>query len=788
IWYHLQYQGHPVVLLICFEYEFRVKCENIGGESDWSEVSEPIIPKSDTAPRAPLFKEELRDMTVKYKANATFVCKVVGHPKPVVKWYRSGKEILPDGEKIKVQEFKGGYYQLVISAADENDATVYQIRATNQEGSISTTVNLDIHLPDHLKGMGAVHAIRGEVVTIKIPCSGKPEPAITWQKGKDLIDNTAYHQVIVTRSFTSLVFLKGVQRKDAGYYIICAKNRFGMDKQTVELDVADIPDPPKDVKISDISRDSITLTWSPPANDGGSQIINYIVEKCPTSGDRWIRVAQTSEPQYTLINLFGKTKYQFRVIAENKFGLSDPSLPTEAVTTKEDTSIIRNYDEEVDEDREITKEEAPHSKLKNVPVQYQIAEEFARSGHFGIVHRCIEKVSKKTFMAKFIKVKGADRELVAREIETFNLARHKNILYLHESFDSLEEYVLIYEFISGVDIFERLGTANFDLTEQEIVRYMRQVCHALKFLHSLNYGHFDIRPDNIVYVTRRSTTVKIIEMGQARVLTPGDNLRIQFTAPEYYAPEIHRHDFVSTATDMWSVGVLAYVLLSGLNPFAAESKEKMIENISNVEYIFDGEAFKDVSVLAMDFVDRLLVKERKNRMTAAEALEHPWLKMKIENISNKVMKTLRHRRYYQSLVKKEWSTVVSGARIAYGGAFRNQRGITVERVKVATPEQGLRAGPILHGSAEEGGHVRFVCNLVNYDKNTEVTWFFGSRKLTASHKYEISYANGIASIYVKDIEESDDGLYRCQVVSQDAQENAYAELFVESGEFDITEE
>uniref|UniRef100_A0AAY4B5S2 Ig-like domain-containing protein n=1 Tax=Denticeps clupeoides TaxID=299321 RepID=A0AAY4B5S2_9TELE len=127
------------------------------------------------------------------------------------------------------------------------------------------------------------------------------------------------------------------------------------------------------------------------------------------------------------------------------------------------------------------------------------------------------------------------------------------------------------------------------------------------------------------------------------------------------------------------------------------------------------------------------------------------------------MKTLRHRRYYQSLVKKEWSTVVSGARIAYGGAFRNQRGITVERVKVATPEQGLRAGPILHGSAEEGGHVRFVCNLVNYDKNTEVTWFFGSRKLTASHKYEISYANGIASIYVKDIEESDDGLYRCQL-------------------------
>uniref|UniRef100_A0A8C1W914 Protein kinase domain-containing protein n=1 Tax=Cyprinus carpio TaxID=7962 RepID=A0A8C1W914_CYPCA len=358
------------------------------------------------------------------------------------------------------------------------------------------------------------------------------------------------------------------------------------------------------------------------------------------------------------MSLFGKTKYQFRVIAENHFGLSGPSVPTDAVTTKEDKLAIRNYDEEVDETREITKAEAPHSKVKLLPSLYTVSEELARNGQFGIVHRCVEISSKKTFLAKFIKVKGADRELVAREIETLNIARHKNIVYLHESFDSLEEYVLIYEFISGMDIFERLGT-NFDLTEQEIVRYMRQVCGALKFLHSHNYCHFDIRPDNIVYSTRKSSTIKIIDMGQARLLTPGENIRIQFTAPEYCAPEIHNSDFVTTATDMWSVGVLAYVLLSGLNPFAAESHQKMVEHISNAEYVFDSEAFKETSLEGMDFVDRLLTKDRKLRMTASEALEHPWLKLKLEHVSSKVIKTLRHRRYYQSLVKREWSTVIS---------------------------------------------------------------------------------------------------------------------------------
>lgn len=69
---------------------------------------------------------------------------VTGHPKPVVKWYKSGKEIQADGTKIKTQEFKGGYYQLVIAAADESDATVYQVRATNSGGSVSTTANLEV--------------------------------------------------------------------------------------------------------------------------------------------------------------------------------------------------------------------------------------------------------------------------------------------------------------------------------------------------------------------------------------------------------------------------------------------------------------------------------------------------------------------------------------------------------------------------------------------------------------------------------------------------------------------
>uniref|UniRef100_A0A8C9RLH9 Protein kinase domain-containing protein n=1 Tax=Scleropages formosus TaxID=113540 RepID=A0A8C9RLH9_SCLFO len=649
--------------------------------------------------------------------------------------------------------------------------------------------------------MGAVHALRGDVVTIKIPFSGKPDPVITWQKGQEIIDNSGHHQVIITRSFTSLVFPNGVQRKDAGYYIISAKNRFGADQQTVELDVADVPDAPKNIMISDLSRDSVTLTWSAPAKlvmiyefiSGvdiferlgtanfdltEQEIVRYIRQVCEalqflhshkyahfdikpeniiyttrkSSNIKIIEMGQArllipgeniriqfTAPEYcapevhqhdmvstvtdmwsvgvltyvllsglnpftaenaekmiekiynveysfdaeafkdtirwTKCNKCTVTELHFRVTGllvnhHYEFRVS----PTNPVVTKEDKLRVLNYDEEVSDSREVSKGKVPHSDTKNVHNKYVIAEELGH-GEFGIVHRCIETSSQKTFMAKFVKVKGADQALIRKEITTLNVAQHMNFLCLHESFESPEELVMIYDFISGVDIFERISIANFELTEWEIVRYIRQVCEALEFLHSKNYGHFDIKPENIVFTTRSGYNIKIIEIGQARYLTPGDNLRIQFTTAEYCAPEIHQCDMVSTVTDMWSVGVLVYVLLSGLNPFTAETNQQMIEHISKAEYSFDDETFKSASLEALDFVDRLLTKERKHRMTATEALRHPWLKMNKEQIGTKAIKTTRHKRYHQMLIKKESNVVVSAARVAYGGAIRSQRGI-----------------------------------------------------------------------------------------------------------------
>uniref|UniRef100_A0A8C1ATC9 Uncharacterized protein n=1 Tax=Cyprinus carpio carpio TaxID=630221 RepID=A0A8C1ATC9_CYPCA len=718
------------------------------------------------------------------------------------------------GIKTKLATSDGRSHTLTISTDQQEDEGLYTCKAVNEAGECetsgvlvleappqfpvplkdkffatcgSTVLPAMIHLPKNLQGKEAIPALRGEMVNIKIPFSGKPDPVITWQKGQDLLDNDGHYQVIVTRSFTSLVFPNGVERNDAGFYIVCAKNRFGIDQQTVELDVADVPDPPRGIKASDVSRDSVTLHWVAPANDGGSKVTNYIIEKCATTAERWVRVGQSRDTHYTVVNLFGKTSYQFRVIAENKFGQSAPSEPSGSVVTKEDKSRVLNYDEEVDDTRPVSKSKAPHSEAKNVHNKYMIAEELGR-GQFGIIHRCIETSSEKTYMAKFVKVRGADQALVKKEIATLNVARHKNFLLLHESFDCPEELVMIYEFISGVDIFERLGSANFELNEREIVNYIRQVCEALEFLHSKSYGHFDIRPENIVYTTRKGTNVKIIELGQSRHLTPGDQIKIQYTTAEFAAPEIHQNEMVSTVTDMWSVGVLVYVLLSGLNPFAAETNQQMIESICNAEYSFVDEAFKHVSVEAFDFVDRLLTKERKHRMTAAEALNHPWLTMNSEQLSSRSIKVTRHKRYYQAMVKKEWNTVVSSARVASGGAIRSQRGVTISKVKIAPFEHGPVAGLIKHSVADEGDDIKLICNIDNYDSTTEVTWYCGVRQLEEGTKYEITYEDGLATITIKGITRTDDGTYRCKVVNEYGEDSAYAELFVKGSEAEEAKE
>jgi myosin-light-chain kinase len=239
-------------------------------------------------------------------------------------------------------------------------------------------------------------------------------------------------------------------------------------------------------------------------------------------------------------------------------------------------------------------------------------EELGR-GKFGVVYRCKEKKSGKQFAAKFVTTsRKEDREDVEREVDIMKSLQHKRLLQLYDAFDDgKKEMVLILELIEGGELFERVICDDFILTERACSIFMRQICEGVEYMHSQNILHLDMKPENILCVTRTGNQIKLIDFGLARRYNPREKLQVLFGTPEFVAPEVVNFEKINTKTDMWSVGVICYVLLSGLSPFAGDSDLETMANVTRTLYDFDDESFDPISDEAKDFIEKLLVKDMR---------------------------------------------------------------------------------------------------------------------------------------------------------------------------------
>ncbi|OQR73669.1 myosin light chain kinase [Tropilaelaps mercedesae] len=147
----------------------------------------------------------------------------------------------------------------------------------------------------------------------------------------------------------------------------------------------------------------------------------------------------------------------------------------------------------------------------------------------------------------------------------------------------------------------------------------------MDFVHSQNVLHLDLKPENILCTESKGHNIKIIDFGLAQHYDPAEDLRILFGTPEFVAPEVISYDPVSPKSDMWSIGVITYVLLSGLSPFMGDTDDQTFQNVISVDYEFDADAFEDISLEAIAFVERLLVREPTARPSCSECLCDPWL-------------------------------------------------------------------------------------------------------------------------------------------------------------------
>jgi len=165
----------------------------------------------------------------------------------------------------------------------------------------------------------------------------------------------------------------------------------------------------------------------------------------------------------------------------------------------------------------------------------------------------------------------------------------------------------------------------------------------VEYLHKQNILHLDLKPENIVCMDKNSAVIKIIDFGLAKLVRPGEKVKTMCGSVEFLSPEVVNYDYVSHKTDMWSVGVITYILLSGYSPFMGDTDAETQSNIIKNLYDFDEPEFDLISSNAKDFISRLLILNARNRVSATECLNHPWLLE--QDIGTEKLETARLRKF-----------------------------------------------------------------------------------------------------------------------------------------------
>ncbi|KAI5938897.1 serine/threonine-protein kinase H2 [Manis javanica] len=250
------------------------------------------------------------------------------------------------------------------------------------------------------------------------------------------------------------------------------------------------------------------------------------------------------------------------------------------------------------------------------------------TGNFSKVVRVEQKTTKKPFAIKVMETRVREgREACESELTVLKRVSHCYIVRLMEIFEAQDRVYMVLELATGGELFDRLITQG-SFTEQDAVRILRMVADGIRYLHALRITHRDLKPENLLfYHPGAESKILITDFGLAHSGNKsGDwTMRTLCGTPEYIAPEIWLRKPYTSAVDMWALGVITYVLLSGVLPFDDENHTRLYRKILKGKYNYTGEPWPNISHLAKDFIDQLLILEASHRMSAGQALDHPWV-------------------------------------------------------------------------------------------------------------------------------------------------------------------
>uniref|UniRef100_A0AAX7TEY3 non-specific serine/threonine protein kinase n=1 Tax=Astatotilapia calliptera TaxID=8154 RepID=A0AAX7TEY3_ASTCA len=247
-------------------------------------------------------------------------------------------------------------------------------------------------------------------------------------------------------------------------------------------------------------------------------------------------------------------------------------------------------------------------------------------GRFSVVKRCDHRGTKRAVAVKHVNKKLMRRDRVTQELNLLQRLQHPHIVTLIDTYETPSSYALVLEMADQGRLLDYIVSWG-NLTEEKVACYLGNVLEALHYLHNCRIAHLDIKPENLLvsHTASGQPIVKLTDFGDAVQLNSAHYVHPLLGSPEFASPELVLGEPVSLTSDLWSLGVVTYVLLSGASPFLDESAEETCLNICRLDFSFPRDYFQGVSQAARDFVCLLLKTDPGRRPPAGLCLQEPWL-------------------------------------------------------------------------------------------------------------------------------------------------------------------
>ncbi|KAF7214262.1 myosin light chain kinase [Nothobranchius furzeri] len=781
------------------------------------------------------FMEKLNDLAVLDGQRLRLQCRLTPPAADVtVTWTLDGKTIKPS--KFIVLANEGGLCSLTIDKALPEDEGLYKCSAESPAGrtECSCMVLVDESTensptdkktkkaaptsesearikkptpktppkqalpPQILQFPEDMKILAGEKVQILCRFSGALPITCTWLKFRKPIQEGVADISIESSDSSSKLTISSGQQEHCGCYTVELRNGFGLRQAALNLTIVDKPDPPAKVPAaSDVRRSSLTLSWYGPTYDGGSAVQSYQLEIWDSVEQQWKHLVSCNSTSYNVQDLLPERQYKFRVRAQNIYGIGEPSAESEPVTVglvgdDENQEDAEAEEEDEDPDKQPDYREVTIRTDMKVKELYDVEERLG-TGKFGQVFKLVEKATKKVWAGKFIKAYSAkEKENVRQEISIMNNLHHPKLVQCVDAFEGKSDIVMVLEMISGGELFERIIDEDFELTEREVIKYMLQIIDGVNFIHKQGIVHLDLKPENIMCVNKTGSKIKLIDFGLARRLETAGTLKVLFGTPEFVAPEVINYEAISYPTDMWSIGVICYILLSGLSPFMGDSDNETLANVTSATWDFEDEAFDEISENAKDFITNLLKKDMKARLTCAHCFEHPWLKQDTNTMKTTKLSKERMKKY---ILRRKWQKTGHAVRaigrlssMAMMAGVSAKKGSPTEEdnqfLECLEYEQKVESKPsfskvIKDVEVVEGSAARFDCKIEGYP-DPEVVWYKDEQPIKETRHFQIDYdEDGNCSLIISEVSGDDDAKYMVKAVNSLGEATCTAELLVE---------